>query len=228
MMTELRKLIGLVLYIFKGSLYTILRIKDYSDELTSIFLISQYSQTKIPTQKVSFNSEKVEIFPEGSLKKRKTLLTLREQCVLAYLCRSRKISKVFEFGVYKGGSFRIFNENIDSLTYYGIDHGERMEFEEIRNLGGIVLQQDSQDFEPQSIEQKFDLVFIDGGHSFDTVRNDTRKAFELLADGGIIIWDDYIPSQSGVYRYLNEFHKQNPLIHIEGTSFVIYGIEKFS
>jgi hypothetical protein len=36
-----------------------------------------------------------------------------------------------------------------------------------------------------------DLCLIDGGHSYDQVRNDTLKVLPLMADDGILLWDDY-------------------------------------
>jgi len=39
----------------------------------------------------------------------------------------------------------------------------------------------------------FDTVLIDGGHAEDIVISDTRKAFELLRSGGIIMWHDFCP-----------------------------------
>lgn len=40
-------------------------------------------------------------------------------------------------------------------------------------------------------EPKFDFIFIDGSHQFQHALEDSRLAFELVAQGGIIIWHDY-------------------------------------
>lgn len=37
----------------------------------------------------------------------------------------------------------------------------------------------------------FDLIFIDGGHSLETVANDWQCAKKLVAPGGLIVLDDY-------------------------------------
>ena len=39
----------------------------------------------------------------------------------------------------------------------------------------------------------FDTILIDGGHTKDIVINDTRKAFQLLRQGGIVMWHDFCP-----------------------------------
>ena len=67
-----------------------------------------------------------------------------------------------------------------------------------------------------------EFVFIDGGHSYECVKSDTKKALEILAPGGIIIWHDFIPHYEGIYRYLHELSQELPLVHIKGTSLAYY------
>ena len=38
---------------------------------------------------------------------------------------------------------------------------------------------------------KFDLIFIDGDHTYAGVEFDTRLAYALLNPGGVVIWHDY-------------------------------------
>lgn len=54
------------------------------------------------------------------------------------------------------------------------------------------IEANSRIFDFHSLDQKFDLIFVDGDHSFDGVKNDTQKVFELLKnENSIIIWHDY-------------------------------------
>jgi Methyltransferase domain len=48
-----------------------------------------------------------------------------------------------------------------------------------------------------------DLVYIDGAHSFDYVKNDTHAAFEIVSTKGAIVWDDYWRRIPDVARYLH-------------------------
>lgn len=51
---------------------------------------------------------------------------------------------------------------------------------------------DSLAFDFKSLGKKFDLIFIDGDHNFEFVKNDTAKMFELLKDErSVIVWHDY-------------------------------------
>lgn len=70
--------------------------------------------------------------------------------------------------------------------------------------------------------QEVDFVFIDGGHHFQIVKNDTEKSLSILKPGGIILWHDYSPNQQGVYNYLNQLSSSLSLLHLKGTSLVFY------
>ena len=39
----------------------------------------------------------------------------------------------------------------------------------------------------------FDSVFIDGGHQYDIVANDTRLSIDLVRPGGLVVWHDFCP-----------------------------------
>lgn len=73
------------------------------------------------------------------------------------------------------------------------DHGRRVE--KIKSRSGAALEQ-------MTVEgRKFDLIYIDGDHTYDGVMSDSIGAWGLVAAGGIIIWDDY--------RYGDRFAPKN-------------------
>jgi len=84
---------------------------------------------------------------------------------------------------------------------------------------------DSKVFDFNSLNKKFDLIFIDGDHSYSGIVNDTKKVLPLLRDkNGVIVWHDYaIGAEKIRYNTLNaildaipkEFHKY--LYHVENT-----------
>ena len=54
------------------------------------------------------------------------------------------------------------------------------------------IQGNSQTFDYTTLNQKFDLIFVDGDHHYQSVKNDTANAFGLLKNNNsIIIWHDY-------------------------------------
>ena len=51
---------------------------------------------------------------------------------------------------------------------------------------------DSNSFDFSSLGKKFDIVFINNGHGYHRIVNDTRKAFEfLMHDRSVLVWHDY-------------------------------------
>jgi hypothetical protein len=57
---------------------------------------------------------------------------------------------------------------------------------------------------------KIDYVFLDGGHDYETVKNDLNNCIEVLnKNNGIIMCDDYnLPKASGVKMAIDEFTKK--------------------
>ncbi len=54
------------------------------------------------------------------------------------------------------------------------------------------LQANSQTFDYGNLHKKFDLIFIDGDHHYESVMNDTKNAFSILKnEHSVIVWHDY-------------------------------------
>ncbi len=81
---------------------------------------------------------------------------------------------------------------------------------------------DSRLFDFAPWKNAVDLVYVDGSHEYEAVKSDSAIAFELVAKGGCIIWDDFIQSWPGVARALRESPKAASLRRIAGTKLVCY------
>jgi len=81
---------------------------------------------------------------------------------------------------------------------------------------------DSRTFDFSPWKNKVGLVYVDGNHEYEAVKSDSSVAFELVARGGCIIWDDFIPSWPGVARALRESPRTALLRRIIGTKLVCY------
>ena len=58
----------------------------------------------------------------------------------------------------------------------------------------------------EGISDKFDYVFLDGGHRYETVKNDLKNLTPVINNGGIILCDDYDLSYApGVKKAIDDF-----------------------
>jgi predicted O-methyltransferase YrrM len=100
-----------------------------------------------------------------------------------------------------------------------------------KNLPNVIhLQGNTKTFDFDGLNRKFDLIFIDGDHHFEMVKNDTEKVFKYLVhEKTIIVWHDYARNPEmirwEVFAGLldgcpQEFHKD--LFHAANTLCAVY------
>ena len=58
--------------------------------------------------------------------------------------------------------------------------------------------------------KKIDYVFLDGGHEYNTVKNDLESCKEVILNNGVVLCDDYDLSYApGVKKAIDEFIENN-------------------
>jgi Methyltransferase domain len=70
--------------------------------------------------------------------------------------------------------------------------------------------------------RKFDVVYIDGDHTYDAVRADLRAWAPLVAENGVLAGDDYGDAgwwAGGVKRAVDEFASQGWILSLIGEQF---------
>ena len=145
--------------------------------------------------------------------------------VLASLINDFKIKSVFEIGTWKGYTSAMMLNLPTIKRIKAIDINDSFNLPNIGNpthplsspeIYGEYAKKhakllkkkyelvfcDSKLYEPT---EQFDLVFIDGDHSYEYVRTDTELAFKLKPK--VIVWHDY-PNEPGVQKRLDEL-KEN-------------------
>jgi len=124
--------------------------------------------------------------------------------LLASLAETIPDCRYFEIGTWRGESVSALADRVKSA------HTLCLTDEEMRNLGMhertieshmifskgiknvIQLRGDSRSFDFSSLNQKFDLIFIDGDHHYDFVKSDTRNVFaHLTHENSVVVWHDY-------------------------------------
>lgn len=75
---------------------------------------------------------------------------------------------------------------------------------------------DSVTFDYSPFRGNIDLVFVDGAHTYEFVRADSRTALTLVRSGGVIVWDDCHLYHPGISKALLELlHEGQPVSRIQ-------------
>ena len=87
----------------------------------------------------------------------------------------------------------------DSIAQYGLFSKKKSN---IKHLTGNSLE-----FDFAKLDKKFDLVFIDGNHHFEYIKNDSEKVFRyILHENSTVVWHDYKDENGFVFHnFLNPF-----------------------
>ncbi|MCX6272057.1 MAG: class I SAM-dependent methyltransferase [Bacteroidetes bacterium] len=125
-------------------------------------------------------------------------------CLLKSLAMQIPDCRYFEIGTWRGESvaniaavakecvtLNLSREEIRSIGYsseYADAH-----FFFCQSLPNVkIIEDNTLHFPFHEVNEKFDLVFIDGDHHYDMVRHDTEKVFShLVHDHSIVVWHDY-------------------------------------
>lgn len=78
--------------------------------------------------------------------------------------------------LYRGDTKETFKDYLENAPVRRVSSGEQ----------GV-----TDHWEYGSGHETADLIFIDGGHSIETIEEDLKNALDAITDGGIIIMDDY-------------------------------------
>ncbi len=195
-------------------------------------------------------------YHDSHVLKLKALLTNEHNCSiieifsLAIMVKITNARRIFEIGTYDGRSAlsmacnqpawgRLYTLNlpenyllenphlacsVDVQLSAKVKSGERFlsqaEKDKIVQWYG-----DSREFDASS-HAPYQIIFIDGGHSFNVIMQDTEKALKLIdTNDGIIFWHD--ATRFGVGKYLPILLKKGYRIYrIEGTELAFIRFKK--
>lgn len=162
--------------------------------------------------------------------------------LLKSLARSFKKCSYLEIGSWRGESIANVAEVADNCTSITLSATEMKALgfsDTFINVHGIysknidnitTIEHNSQTFDFSRLKNKFDLIFIDGDHSYSGILNDTRKTFVLRRDSNsIIVWHDYgFTTESVRYSVLAAIldgipkEKHKSLFNVSNTICAIY------
>jgi hypothetical protein len=161
---------------------------------------------------------------------------------LATIAKTLEARMLFEIGTYNGLTALTLAMNLPDATVHTLDlpadaeptlrlgRGDRSNMipfvaraYEGRPEGERVIQHfcDSATFDYARFRGSCELVYVDGAHSSEYVRNDTAAAFEMVSDRGAIVWDDYWRRLPEVVAFLNSLDR-TPLFRLPGSRLVAW------
>lgn len=84
------------------------------------------------------------------------------------------------------------SSSVSDIMNTAATNGEALKafIENTKGLPVHILRGKSSDVCPMLADHRFDLVYIDGAHDYESVRHDIRQAKRLVKPGGIICGDD--------------------------------------
>lgn len=167
--------------------------------------------------------------------------TVLDLCLLKELARGINNCRYFEIGSLRGESLYNVANVAQHCTALTLSHEQMKQFKfkpsllksanmlssEIKNMTLIEDNSLTYDFSKLG---KFDLIFVDGDHTYNGVKSDTANVFKhLIHDNSIIVWHDYTyyPETvrhevlAGILDGIPSSHHKH-LYHVSNTMCAIY------
>jgi predicted O-methyltransferase YrrM len=88
--------------------------------------------------------------------------------------------------------------------------------DKVRTLTG-----DSRTFDFSPYLGRMDFVLVDADHSYDGVLHDSKKAYDLLRHGGVVVWHDYLMIAETT-RAILDLARDRPIKHLAGTTLAVW------
>ena len=157
------------------------------------------------------------------------------------------LKSVVEIGTFKGGTLWMFSQlaaegaTIVSIDLPGGDFGGGSTEIELGWIKDSLRKDQKSHFIRKSSQelstkdelvdilgnQKIDLLFIDGDHSYEGVQKDTRVATSKVKNGGVLVFNDYMPWSIFEFQPYGVMATANQLINkgwsLEGLALQPYG-----
>ena len=117
-------------------------------------------------------------------------------------------NEVIPNNIFKNPLKRIYFKYIKKQNPYSLDAVKDLLKKFEKNIH--LIQGNSNKVLKKIDMSKIDYVFLDGGHEYNTVKNDLENCIEVIKKGGTVLCDDYnLGSAPGVKRAIDEYVLKN-------------------
>jgi hypothetical protein len=144
-----------------------------------------------------------------------------------------KDKTVFEFGTFRGQTtYNLsktatevytfdFGDNISNEGYPGYEVGEVYKKNNALNITQLIGDSVTYDF--SKLHNKFDIIWLDGGHSYNVCKKDFENSLQMIKQNTttIIAIDDY-PAWLGVKQAVEEIAQTKHLYYIPEIALIVY------
>jgi hypothetical protein len=178
--------------------------------------------------------------------------------MLKYYCSKFLDPYLLEIGVFKGDFLKYLINNCkpgtidavdlfeglncsadvdgNNMVYYDLNKSFLELSEQFKDFSNInIYKSESSCFLEKQMDDKYDIIYIDGDHSYKGVKNDLISAYNKIKDGGFIMGHDYainLKKTSHIYKFevkkaVNDFckeYKQN-IIAIALDGYISFAIK---
>ena len=160
--------------------------------------------------------------------------SIGEMAALSVLAAAKRPTSVLEFGTHEGCSTWHLWANTrpqTRITTLDLPTGMTVSGSSDVGLHGVgsrpffpkdprvrLIETDTRHWTPDASFEA-DFCFIDAGHTYECVKNDTEKAMSVMVPGGLLIWHDAAWSRDsyGVNAYLRDLRLAGHQVHLVRT-----------
>lgn len=105
------------------------------------------------------------------------------------------------------------DKNGDNIVWTNLDKEYSLLTETYKNNKNVLLHKGySEKILNNFIDQYFDLIYIDGDHSYEGIKKDLEISYSKIKNNGFICGHDYVsPRFEGVVKAVNEFCEEKKL-----------------
>ncbi len=172
--------------------------------------------------------------------------TTLDIALLKALARKYEVKSYLEIGAWRGESVANISSVVETCYSVNLSKNDILKLTNdeayanshhffSKNISNVkIIDANSLTFDFSSLNKKFDMIFIDGDHHYESVKKDTQTAFSLLNDdNSIIVWHDYASTPEIIRWRITKAildgspkEKINSIYHISNTLCAVYLPEK--
>lgn len=174
-------------------------------------------QAALPRHDVTAFAAEIDLDPLGAIQAAPVWMTRAERLLLYTLAFCLRPRRYLEIGTYRGGSALVVASALESLgsdgRLYCVDRRPEIAPEHWRLMEAraTVVQGTSPGILPEVVRQaggRFDLVLVDGDHTYQGVLADASGVLPCVGHGGYILFHDGFHPDVG--RAIDEFVAAHP------------------